>query len=183
MGFITVIEKRVMMKFIRISLVFLFCLLWLLPARAQVTVGQVTWRVELKKISKDTFDLIYHADIKPGWYLYSSQLDPYLGPIPTSFGYITSINIPATFVLVNDVAETGLETHDDFDEIWETQIKKLAKSATFTQRIVALDKKAVAKGSIEWMVCNDESCLPPDLVYFNFDLAKGNASLSNTPTP
>ena len=176
-----------MMKFIRISLLLLCCLLWLLPAGAQVTVGEVTWRVELKKVSKDTFDLIYYADIKQGWYLYSSQLDPNLGPIPTSIGYSASIHLPHLssdlYSTCGPLIETGPEIHDDFDEIWETQIKKFAKGATFTQRIALLDKKVPIKGTIEWMVCNDESCLPPELVYFNFDLAKGNASLSNTPTP
>ena len=43
-------------------------------------------------------------------------------------------------------------------------------AVTFTQKVKILDpKKFKIEGEVEFMVCNDETCLPPDRVSFAFD--------------
>lgn len=43
-------------------------------------------------------------------------------------------------------------------------------AVTFTQKVKILDpKKFKIEGEVEFMVCNDETCLPPDRESFAFD--------------
>ena len=55
-----------------------------------------------------------------------------------------------------------------------------AGSVTFTQKIKVTDAaKFKAEGAVEFMACNDETCLPPDQVDFAFD--KSHVSLTQAP--
>lgn len=171
-----------MMKLFRILILLLgFMVVACNPSKADDIEDPTDWTVELKQTGEGEYELIYHVTIEKGWYLYSSFLDPNIGPVPTSFYYEDSSN--SQFVFLGAPTETGDKIYDELDPMWEAQVKKFGLSATFTQKVTATDPNAIVKGYLEFMTCNHEKCLPPDNIDFEFDLGKKTASLAGLIAP
>lgn len=116
----------------------------------------VKWSTTVEKISDSDFDLVIKASIDKGWHLYAQSI-PDDGPIPTTFSFQQQEDI---FQLVgNPTEEKGVE---DFDKVFEMNIKYFENSATFKQRIRVLTSDNIEiVGTVEFMVCDDMRCLPP----------------------
>jgi thiol:disulfide interchange protein len=171
-----------MMKLFRILILFLgFIVVACNPSKADDIEDPTDWSVELKQTGEGDFELIYHVKIEKGWYMYSSFLDPNIGPVPTSFYYEDSTGTLFTFE--GAPTETGEKIYDEMDPMWEAQVKKFSLSATFTQKVKAVDPNAIVKGYLEFMTCNHEKCLPPEMVDFEFDLGKKTAKLAGGDIP
>ncbi len=173
-----------MMKLFRILILFLGSLALMassLKAQDDSEILDPTdWSVEIEQIGTDEFNLIFKVKIDEDWYVYSSFLDPEVGPVPTSFTFEDTTN--TQFILVGDREETSPKIKEGIDEIWEAEVKKLFKSATFTQKVKAINKEAIVKGYFEFMTCKDR-CLPPEMVDFTFDLGKKTASIAGDVFP
>ena len=53
--------------------------------------------------------------------------------------------------------------HSYFDETWEMDIIDFAGEAIFKQKVKVLaDDEFILKGNINFMVCKDGACLPPE---------------------
>ncbi|MDH5413764.1 MAG: protein-disulfide reductase DsbD family protein, partial [Flavobacteriaceae bacterium] len=116
----------------------------------------VKWSTTVEKISDSDFDLVIKASIDKGWHLYAQSI-PDDGPIPTTFSFQQQKDI---FQLVgNPTEEKGVQ---DFDKVFEMNIKYFENSATFKQRIRVLTNENIEiVGTVEFMVCDDMRCLPP----------------------
>ena len=72
-----------------------------------------------------------------------------------------------------------------FDEQFQMNLRWYAGSVTFTQKLKVTDAaKFKAEGAVEFMACNDETCLPPDQISFAFDkkdVHVSEAAASNAP--
>ena len=121
----------------------------------------VSWDTEVKKISDNEFELISTATIDYGWHLYS-QTVPEEGPLPTVFTYNTQKGV----VLEGSTIEP--EGHTEFDKTWGTDIKYFSDEAIFRQRIKVTETVGVINGEVEYQVCDDERCLPPNYVSLEF---------------
>ncbi|THD67534.1 thioredoxin family protein [Robertkochia marina] len=121
----------------------------------------VSWDTEVKKISDNEFELISTATIDFGWHLYSQEV-PEEGPLPTVFTYETQEGV----ALEGNTIEP--EGHTDFDKTWGTDIKYFSDEAIFRQRIKITEAVGVIKGEVEYQVCDDERCLPPNYVSLEF---------------
>ncbi len=148
-------------------------------AEAQIY-NPVTWKTETIKVSESEFDLVITADIDPGWHLYSQNV-PDGGPIPTT---ITFAEKPDAYQLLGDPREG--EGHEEYDNVFEMDIKYFETRAVFEQRIrVLTDKKLSLEGIVEFMVCDDANCLPPTEVDLSFEV-KGEAAekeIGSTASP
>ncbi|WP_298902541.1 protein-disulfide reductase DsbD domain-containing protein [uncultured Psychroserpens sp.] len=130
----------------------------------------VSWETSIEKISDDEYDLIATATIDSGWHLYSQSV-PEDGPIPTTFKYKTNAN----FELIGKTIEE--EGHTIDDPVFQMMIKFFEDKAEFRQRIKVLNEElSIVEGEVEFMVCDDEKCLPPDYVDLNFTIKKNDAS-------
>ena len=124
----------------------------------------VSWETKTEQISDTEYDLIATATIDTGWHLYS-QLVPDGGPIPTTFTYTTDAN----FELSGKTLEDKGHTVDD--PVFEMRIKFFENKAEFRQRIKILNSElSLVKGEVEFMVCDDEKCLPPNYIDLEFNL-------------
>lgn len=138
----------------------LFGLLFALVATAQ---NPVSWQYSTIQINENTVDLVMTANIEPGWHLYS-QFIPEGGPIPTSFTFVSS----EAYKLSGKVSEP--KPHEEYDPNFEMVLKFFDTQAVFKQRItVRSEADFQVKGELEFMVCNDEMCMPP--VYVDMDFA------------
>jgi thiol:disulfide interchange protein DsbD len=124
----------------------------------------VKWETTTEKISDTEIDLISTATIDDGWYLYSQDV-PEGGPVPTSFVYKTE----SGFELIGKTIEEDGHTVDD--PVFEMKIKFFGDKAEFRQRIKIVNKElSLVKGEVEFMVCDDEKCLPPTYIDIDFNL-------------
>ena len=115
--------------------------------------------------------VIVHADIEEGWHLYSQNLADG-GPIPTSFYLDTS----SAFAPLGSWSEG--EPHVEYDPNFEMDLASFSESADFTILLEPKETDFTVKGELEFMVCNDEMCLPP--TYVDFKTAVVDAPL---PSP
>jgi len=123
----------------------------------------VKWKTSVEKISDAEFELIAAATIDSGWHLYSQNIADG-GPEPTVFTFTKS----PSFVLIGAVKEEKGKTIND--AIYKMQITFFEKETTFRQRIrVNTAKPFQIKGEVEFMVCNDQNCLPPTTEEFTFN--------------
>jgi DsbC/DsbD-like thiol-disulfide interchange protein len=140
---------------------FLFCFTHVATAQ---TPQPVKWSCSVERGKGDQATLVMTATIADGWHLYSQDL-PEGGPIKTEFIFESS----AEFNLLGPVEE-GKPT-DYYDPNFEMQLKYFSHKAVFRQKIELKTKQPLTiAGTVEFMVCDDKRCLPPDEVELSFDL-------------
>ena len=130
---------------------------------AQV-ISPVKWSFSVNKISKTEAELVFTATIDKGWHLYSQDL-PEGGPIPTTF----TIEKGMGFFPEGKVIEP--KAIEVFDKQFDMKVKYFSSMAEFRQKVRVMSAKPVeVKGSVEYMCCDDEQCLPPNEVPFTLKL-------------
>lgn len=152
---------------ISILLSFLLGLFFLLNTNSEANAQDlkpVKWETSSKKISDNRYQVIFTATIDKNWYLYSQNLGEG-GPIPTTFTF----NEKPEYSIKGEVKENG-ELIDKFDNLFNMQIKKYANEVQFVADITTTGKKACVEGSIEFMSCDAERCLPPENYDFKVKL-------------
>ena len=132
-----------------------------LAASAQ-SAPAVTWQVTAKMTSATEGVAVFKARIAPGWHLYGLEL-PKGGPKPTVIDAGASAGIEWTGALVPD--RQPVKTHDKMFDIdltwWDSDI-------AFRRKFKVTDPaNARVAGTITYMGCNDETCLPPANVKFD----------------
>jgi thiol:disulfide interchange protein DsbD len=130
----------------------------------------VKWVTSIEKISDTEFKLISKATIEAGWHLYSQDV-PNDGPIPTTFTYDDE---NGAFKIIGNTAEE--EGHTIDDPVFGMKIKFFENTAIFTQRIEVLGDKTTVNAFVEFMVCDDEKCLPPNEIDLVFNLPNSDVS-------
>ena len=134
-----------------------------ITAPAQILKGIDKWEFSAVVKGKEA-TLIMKADVIPGWHLYSQDI-PSGGPIPTTFTFKSSKN----YKLVGKTIEPHADEY--YDAQFDMKIKFFDKDVEFIQKIEILTvKKFTLKGNVEFMVCNDKQCLPPDLLEFDISI-------------
>ncbi len=152
-----------------IKLLKIFILLFSTVAFSQI-LEPVSWSTDIKEIGDKEYQLLIKADIDEGWHLYSQNV-PDGGPIPTTFTFETNEN----FELVGEtVEEVG---HTVNDPVFNLKITFFENSTTFTQNIRFVNEPTNIKGEVEFMVCDDQRCLPPTYVELNFNLLGDNSTV------
>ncbi|WGF93370.1 protein-disulfide reductase DsbD family protein [Aequorivita marisscotiae] len=124
----------------------------------------VSWTTSIKKISETEYDLIAKATIEDNWHLYS-QVVPEDGPLPTVFTFEEN----NAYKSVGEVKEgKGVTEHDP---VFDMVITFFSHTATFTKRIALTGNEGTTiKGEVEFMVCDDTRCLPPNYVDLVFKI-------------
>ena len=119
------------------------------------------------------------ATIAGNWHIYSQFIEDG-GPVPTSFAFTPSPD----YELVGKVAESPTPVKA-FEKAFNMTITYFPKRAVFSQKIRLKAPQTTVKGTVTFMVCNDEKCLPPDDLDFSFDVkgAAAPAAAKATPTP
>lgn len=124
----------------------------------------VKWSTSVKKISETEYDLISKATIDNNWHLYS-QVVPEDGPLPTVFTFEEN----SAYKSLGKVKESkGVTEHDP---VFDMVITFFSNTATFTKRIALTGNEGTTiTGEVEFMVCDDTRCLPPNYVDLVFKI-------------
>lgn len=157
----------------RNTLFILFTLLFSLTAMAQQ--NPVRFSVQQKQVSPTEVEVIFTAKIDQGWHVYSTNL-PADGPTSASLHVDKAEGVTPVGKLTTRGKELNV-----YDKTFEMKLRYFENSVGFVQRYKITAKTYSIKGYLEYGACNDEMCLPPTQVEFNF---KGNGPASApTATP
>lgn len=120
----------------------------------------VKWSYAAKRLNKSEAVVFIKATIDEGWHIYSQHVGEG-GPIPTSFTFSPS----KSYSLTGKTVEPKPVTR--FEKNFSMNVSYFEKSVVFQQRIKLTSASATVKGKLEYMVCNDHQCLPPEEVEFS----------------
>ncbi|MFQ3212848.1 MAG: thiol:disulfide interchange protein [Marivirga sp.] len=106
----------------------------------------------------DTITLSFKAEIDRNWYLYSSDFDPELGPIVTTFEFQEN----ESFALIDSIIP--INPSKGYDEIWEGDYTYFKERGEFQQKVVVKSSPFHISGDYNYQVCSDVDgkCIPFD---------------------
>jgi thiol:disulfide interchange protein DsbD len=158
------------------KIILLWLCLFTLQAYAKIDTP-VHWKFASAKVSQDKYAVSFTANIDNGWHLYSQFLKSG-GPVPTSFKFESTPGL----TMVDKVTEKP-EAKSGFDQSFQMTILYHEHQVTFTQIIKTADPKAHLTGSLNFMVCSGQKCLPPSDVSFDIPVSgDGQMLTAGNPT-
>ena len=143
-------------------------------AAASAAGQNVTWTGTAERLDDNAYRIVLEAAIPAGYHMY--DMGPYDGgPNATTI----------TFTPNEDVTlEGGVEQldtpHRYFDELFGMEIGTFSGKARFAQRVKLAAPQAALKAQIEWMICDDTSCMPPDDTELTIAVPEGSAAGEGT---
>jgi len=137
---------------------FLFAILSIFDGTAQV-LTPAKWNNTISDSQPAVGDIVtlsFKATIDTKWYLYSSDFDPELGPMVTTFEF----EVNPTYELVGDIVP--INPKKSYDSLWEGEYTYFIKNAEFTQEIRILNGNYKISGVYIYQVCSDidGKCIP-----------------------
>ena len=136
-------------------------LLFAVAVQAQIQ-DPVKFNSELKILAADEAEGGLTAAIDNGWHGYSTDLGDG-GPISATF------NVEKIFgaEVVGKLKPVGKEI-STFDKLFEMKVRYFENTAQFVQKLKLTGGAYQLEGYLEYGACNDENCLPPTQVPFQF---------------
>ena len=125
----------------------------------------VFWSFGSKKVADNRYKIALSADVQSPWHIYS-QHTPDGGPVPTKITF----NKNPLVIVESEVTESGKKV-TKYEDVFDVNVIYFEGVVDFIQ-IVKLKTKAktTITGKIEFMICNDQQCLPPAEVPFSIPL-------------
>jgi hypothetical protein len=115
----------------------------------------VKWSYAARKTATNTAFVYIKAAIDEGWQIYSIH-QKVGGPVKTSFSFVPS----GTYALLGDISEP--KPQNEYNKVFAMKVLYFEKVVIFQQKIGVSKSPTVVKGSINFMACNDQKCLPPE---------------------
>ncbi|WP_267298415.1 protein-disulfide reductase DsbD family protein [Parachryseolinea silvisoli] len=107
--------------------------------------------------------LMITATLEDGWHIYSQYIEEG-GPLPTTISFSASQD----YTLVDKVKEEGMAVKS-YDKTFMMDIVWYARSVVFSQKVKLHTPLTIIQGKVEFMVCTEEMCLPPEVISFNLE--------------
>ncbi len=135
-----------------------------LTAAMTLSAQNVKWSSSVEHVAGNDYRILLEADIPSGYHMY--DLGPYeLGPNAT----IIKFNPTAGVEFVGGVEQLS-KPHIEYDDIFEINIGWFEGKAKFAQKVKLTAEKATVNTYLEWMICNDDSCMPLTDIEMNIEL-------------
>jgi len=129
---------------------------------SQILDNIVKWEFSQKQISETEVELQFKAEIEENWHLYSQDIPE--TPPATTF----------TFIINGDTSIKKIKEPnaiEEYDSNFEMALKYFVDEAIFKHTIDLSEVDNIKiDGYVDFMVCDDKQCLPPDYEEFNFTL-------------
>jgi hypothetical protein len=106
--------------------------------------------------------ITFTALLEPGWHLYATDLPSDDGPLPTEFRFTEhggyTVKVPLT----------EPDAVEEYDPNFMMVVRHHSGEPRFTMVVEPAGERAFnVVGEVEYMVCNDRTCLPPVVVPFD----------------
>lgn len=144
------------------TLTLLFGLLLMTGVQAQ---DAVNWSFSSKKIADNTYEITMTANVSSPWHIYS-QNTPDGGPQPTEIKFTKNPLV----TLEGKAKEVG-KVIKKYEDVFGIDVLYFDGKAQFVQIVKVKGKaKPTISGTISYMACTDQECLPPADVPFSIAL-------------
>jgi len=149
-----------------------------LPVTAQIQKNPASWTFSGPATAKvgEVVELRLTAALDNGWHMYSSDLNPDLGPVPTSVKWKDS----DTYERVGGLL--SLNVKEEFEEVWGGKVRYFDGKAALVQKIRVLKPNPVVEGTVEYMTCSGSTCLPPAETDFTIAVKASGEAIAVSPT-
>jgi thiol:disulfide interchange protein DsbD len=128
---------------------------------------QVKWTSTVKKTGDKQYELKLTASISGDFHMYAQDAGVE-GPVPTTISFTAN----PLLIIDGKAIEAGKKI-TKIEKAWDGKVNFYEKTVTFTQKIKAKTKaKTNIIGKVEFMVCNDEVCLPPSEYAFKVPIGQ-----------
>ena len=132
--------------------------------------AQVKFTASMKQTAPDEITITFSGTISKGWHVYAPEEKR--GPTAAS------INIDK---IEGARLEGGLKANKPatkkYEEVWKGEVAFFEDNVVFTQKVKLTGKEYKIEGYFEYGACNDEVCIPPSSVDFNYS---GTVTLPST---
>ena len=140
----------------------LFTLTLLLATTAGAQEMPVKFSVQQKQVSPTEVDVVFTAKIDKGWHVYSTNI-PDGGPTAATMHTEKAEGAQPMGGLIKQGKEISEE-----DQIFGMRLSYFENAVTFIQKYKITAKTYNIKGYLEFGACNDEMCMPPSTVEFEY---------------
>ena len=124
----------------------------------------VKWAYQAVKTGEKQYNIIITANVDAPWHIYSQFVKK--GPVPTTVQFAKNPLV----VLNGSTKEVG-KIEKKFDKNFDAVIGSFGGKVQFIQAVtLKVTTKTKLTGTIEYMVCNEERCLPPTKQSFEVDI-------------
>lgn len=122
----------------------------------------VKWSYAAKKLNNREAVLLFKATMEDNWHIYSAY-QKNGGPVKTSFTFTPEKG----YAITSKITEPQPIT--EFEKSFSMDVSYFTHEVIFQQKIRLTNpgKPVTVKGSLNFMVCNNEKCLPPEDVAFS----------------
>ncbi len=146
------------------KLLFTALLLVVITAVHAQVQNPVQWKYEAKKKGAN-YEIVITATVEKPWHIYSQNTGKN-GPVPTSFTFKKNPLV----TISGKINETG-KLEKIYDKNFQTDVLFYSNNVVFTQLVkVKAGVKTNIAGTVEYMVCDDQQCLPPTKKTFDIKL-------------
>jgi hypothetical protein len=124
----------------------------------------VSWTFTAKKIADKTYEVHMTANISGNYHMYAQKNSGDVVPVTFSFAKNPLL------VLQGGVKEVG-KLITKYEEVWKSKVNYFEGNVNFVQVVKTKVSAPISvKGTLNFMVCNDNQCLPPTDVQFDVKL-------------
>ena len=122
----------------------------------------VTIKYDVKSLPNNEYEAVITANIDKGWHIYSKDIDPESGAIPTELK-LNSKDIQ----LIGKPVETG-SRKTEFSEAFGTDLIFLSGNVTIKQKFKLKnpEKGSTIAAEVTYQTCNEKVCLAPETLEF-----------------
>ena len=126
-------------------------------AALTATAQQATWTHRVEPQGGDAYRIVLEAQIPARYHMY--DMGPYEADGPTATAIVLT---PGEGVTLEGGVELLTKPHRYHDEIFDMEIGTLEETAVFVQNVRLTGTQGTVEAALEWMLCDDRSCTPPD---------------------
>ncbi len=164
------------MQFFKNTIRTLFTTIGILLSFLQISAqyDYISWSSSTSKTTDNKIQLTITAKLDKGWHLYSQYMEFGVdGPLST----LITFDNPDQFSLIGKVEESP--TIKKYEEVFKMDVIYFENQATFTALFDKIGTSDTLKGNVNFMICKEGQCLPPDNYPFAIDVNSGSVVASD----
>ena len=135
---------------------------------------QVAWSTSVEPLGGDTCRIVLEAAVPASYHLY--DMGPYEagGPNATAIRFL-----PADGVRYIGSVQQLSAPQRHYDAMFGMEIGTFSGRARFAQRAILSVPEAEVRAEVEWMICNDNTCMPPEDTVLTVPVGRKGAAAGN----
>lgn len=122
----------------------------------------VTIKASQNKVSDDVLEVVFRGTVDAGWHVYGTDFADG-GPTRAELTLETQKGVKPD----GKLCAVG-NVQKKMDEMFGMEVSYMEGTAEFVQRFVITEPEYEVSGYLTYGACNDENCMPPTNVEFNF---------------